>query len=104
MIASTRILLDRAAKEDAGKNRIGDANQSYRELYQSRVQQQENLSKTLRERQKMVKESHEANLEQANMFRDLRKILGAKMVSLKKEMEEDGADQGATGTNLLVMD
>jgi len=104
MTASTRLLLERAAKEDAGKNRIGDANQSYRELYQSRIQQQENLSKTLRERQKMVKEGHEANVEQANMFRDLRKVLSSKLQSLRKELSEDAADTGASGTNLMVMD
>jgi uncharacterized membrane-anchored protein YhcB (DUF1043 family) len=34
---------------------VGDATQSYRELYQSRIQETENLSKKLRERQKMVK-------------------------------------------------
>ena len=36
MIESTKLILERARLEDAGKNRVGDANQSYRELYQSR--------------------------------------------------------------------
>jgi len=45
MINSTKITLDRARLEEQGKNRIGEAGQSYRELYQSRIQQQENLSK-----------------------------------------------------------
>ena len=60
------------------KMQVGDANQSYRELYQSRIQETENLSKKLRERQKMVKESHEDNLQQTVQFKDLQKVMAAK--------------------------
>jgi len=103
MMASTNNLLRRAQLEDQGKNRIGDAKQSYRELYQSRIQQQENLSKTLRERQKMVKESHDGNLEQAVMFNHLQRILSAKIDTMKKEQEGESLTT-ANGTNLMVMD
>ena len=54
---------------------MGDSNQSYRELYQGRIQETENLSKKLRERQKMVKESHEDNLQQTIQFKDLQKVM-----------------------------
>mmetsp|Transcript_35373 Transcript_35373/g.110572 ORF Transcript_35373/g.110572 Transcript_35373/m.110572 type:complete len:115 (-) Transcript_35373:54-398(-) len=102
MINSTKITLDRARLEEQGKNRIGDAGQSYRELYQSRIQQQENLSKKLRETQKLVKENHDVNLEQANMFRDLRKILAFKLKVLRTEVSGESGVPG--GTNHLIMD
>ena len=79
MIQSTNIMLERALKEDAGRNKIGDMSQSYRDLYQSRIQYEENQSKILRERQKMVKEGHEGNVEQARMFKGLNKLLACKM-------------------------
>jgi len=105
MMASTRNLLRRAEREDENKNRIGDAQQSYRELYQSRIQQQENLSKTLRERQKMVKESHEGNLEQAVMFNNLNKILHAKIEGMRKDLaENEQMTTGQGGNAVLIMD
>ena len=42
---------------------------------------------------------------QANMFRDLNKILAAKIESLKRQEAEDGTMESAPGmTNMLVMD
>mmetsp|Transcript_38421 Transcript_38421/g.101928 ORF Transcript_38421/g.101928 Transcript_38421/m.101928 type:complete len:674 (+) Transcript_38421:14-2035(+) len=105
MLASTKILLDRAKREDAGKNKIGDAGQGYRELYQSRIQQQENLSKTLREKQKAVKEGYDQALGQARMFKDLRKLLQCKMRLLRAEVDPDAAGGGGgPGSNVMVMD
>ena len=104
MIESTKIILERARLEDAGRNRVGDSNQSYRELYQSRIQETENQSKKLRERQKMVKESHEDNLEQTSMFRDLRKVLASKIHVLKREVSDSQTTAIGNNTNLMVMD
>ena len=104
MIESTKIVLERARLEDAGRNRVGDSNQSYRELYQGRIQETENQSKKLRERQKMVKESHEDNLGQTSMFRDLRKVLASKMHVLKREVSESQTTAIGNNTNLMVMD
>lgn len=103
MIESTKIILERARLEDAGRNRVGEANQSYREMYQSRIQETENLSKKLRERQKMVKESHEDNLQQTVQFKDLQKILGSKVHALKREVA-DGQTTTIGNTNHMVMD
>mmetsp|Transcript_10773 Transcript_10773/g.26382 ORF Transcript_10773/g.26382 Transcript_10773/m.26382 type:complete len:672 (+) Transcript_10773:79-2094(+) len=105
MIKSTNILLERAVNEDAGKNKIGEMGQSYRELYQSKIQQEENQSKILRERQKHVKESHERNLEQAKMFKSLHRLLGCKMKTLQAELESEGDGPAVgMGTNVMVMD
>merc|ERR1719238_125384 len=103
MIESTKIILDRARLEDAGRNRVGESNQSYRELYQSRIQETENLSKKLREHQKTVKESHEDNLEQTHMFKDLRKVLACKIQVLKREVA-DSQSTTTGGGNMMVMD
>lgn len=103
MIESTKIILDRARLEDAGRNRVGESNQSYRELYQGRIQETENLSKKLREHQKTVKESHEDNLEQTHMFKDLRKVLACKIQVLKREVA-DSQSTTTGGGNMMVMD
>jgi len=56
----------------------------------------------LRETQKLVKENHDVNLEQANMFRDLRKILALKLKVLRTEVAGESGVAGAT--NHLIMD
>ena len=48
MVHSTKTMLERATKEVAGRNKIGDMGQSYEELYKSRIQAEENQSKILR--------------------------------------------------------
>lgn len=54
---------------------------SLRETYTKQIQEQETLGKYLRERQKVVKESHEPNLKQLEMWSDLEALLRAKMAA-----------------------
>jgi len=51
----------------------------------------------------MVKESHEDNLQQTIQFKDLQKILGCKIHTLKREVA-DGQSTTIGNTNLMVMD
>mmetsp|Transcript_37238 Transcript_37238/g.72658 ORF Transcript_37238/g.72658 Transcript_37238/m.72658 type:complete len:673 (+) Transcript_37238:118-2136(+) len=107
MIHSTKTMLERAVKEAAGRNKIGEMGQSYEELYKSRIQAEENLSKNLRERQKQVKDDHEGNVEQAKMFKSLQKLLGCKIRTLNQEIAEEGEtmQMGAgMGSNVMVME
>lgn len=56
---------------------------AFRELYLERVQEQENRGKHLREKQKIVKASHEPNMRQLDMWRDLKKIMDSKAAYLE---------------------
>uniref|UniRef100_A0A673BJW5 Intraflagellar transport protein 81 homolog n=1 Tax=Sphaeramia orbicularis TaxID=375764 RepID=A0A673BJW5_9TELE len=49
-----------------------------REVYMKNIAEQELLGKKLREKQKMVKESHSSNLEQVKMWRDLQQLMECK--------------------------
>jgi len=106
MIHSTSVMLERAVKEAAGRNKIGEMGQSYEELYKSRIQAEENQSKILRERQKQVKDDHDNNVEQAKMFKSLHKLLACKI----RTLQQDVANEGETmlglggGSNVMVMD
>lgn len=59
-----------------------------RELYTKRIQEQEIKGKKLREQQKHVKENHEPNLRQRDMWRDLHEIF-----TVKVKERQSGATQ-----------
>ncbi|KAJ3417510.1 Intraflagellar transport protein 81 [Chytridiales sp. JEL 0842] len=48
---------------------------SYRDVYNKKVQEQENLGKSLRETQKEVKAKHEPNMKQLALLADVKKLL-----------------------------
>ena len=50
----------------------------HRELYQRKVQEQENLGKGLREQQKTVRENHGPSLRQMKMWKDVERLLECK--------------------------
>lgn len=50
----------------------------FRELYQRKVQEQENLGKGLREQQKTVRESHGPSMSQMKMWKDVERLLECK--------------------------
>ena len=107
MIHSTKTMLERAVKEVNGRNKIGEMGQSYEELYKSRIQAEENMSKGLRERQKHVKESHDGNVEQARMFKSLQKLLGCKIKTIQADLEgeNEAPMPGGNGpSNVMIMD
>ena len=55
-----------------------------REVYSRKIQEQENLGRNLRERQKMVRENHEPNIKQMKMWRDLERLLQCKVKCLEQ--------------------
>jgi intraflagellar transport protein 81 len=61
---------------------------SLRDTYTKRIQEQETMGKHLREKQKAVKEQHEPNLKQLDMWADLAKLMKAKL-----RVAQDGGNQ-----------
>ncbi len=74
---SMQIILD--AQIWKATNPIDENGVSFKDKYGKETHEQEQLSKTLREQQKFIKENHEPNLHQIEMFTDLRKLLRCKM-------------------------
>lgn len=58
---------------------MDDQGNSIKDKYTKATQEQEQLSKSLREQQKVIKETHEPNLAQMEMFSDLKKLLQFKL-------------------------
>ena len=52
---------------------------SPRDLYGKKLQEQEILGKSLREKQKFIRESHEPNLHQMKMWRDFQRLMESKL-------------------------
>ncbi|KAJ3094207.1 Intraflagellar transport protein 81, partial [Physocladia obscura] len=65
---------------------------SYRDIYNKKVVEQENLGKSLREEQKIVKAKHEPNVQQLFWFNDVRKLLLLKIDHNKKLLESGGLE------------
>lgn len=68
-----------------------------RNLYTKAIQEQEQLSHSLRERQKQIKDTSLPNQQQMGMFTDLKKILRAKI-------RIAAASQGAVARGAMEMD
>ncbi|XP_030272821.1 intraflagellar transport protein 81 homolog [Sparus aurata] len=73
-----------------------------REVYMKNISEQELLGKKLREKQKMVRESHVANMEQMKMWRDLEQLMECKrqcfiraqsQASIGQVIQEGGEDR-----------
>ncbi|KAK2837703.1 hypothetical protein Q5P01_014915 [Channa striata] len=73
-----------------------------RELYMKNISEQELLGKKLREKQKIVRESHSANMEQMKMWRDLEQLMECKrqcfiraqnQASIGQVIQEGGEDR-----------
>ncbi|XP_071338099.1 intraflagellar transport protein 81 homolog isoform X2 [Trachinotus anak] len=73
-----------------------------REVYMKNISEQELLGKKLREKQKMVRESHSDNMEQMKMWRDLEKLMECKrqcfiraqsQASIGQVIQEGGEDR-----------
>ena len=104
-----RVKLQRAADEKNGSfhRQMPDGSEvtSYKQLYETKIKQQESLSKELRERQKRIKDNSGGNVQQVKMFRDLHKLLRLKVdaqqrakAELKAEQEMENQD-----TNVFTM-
>ncbi|XP_025079923.1 intraflagellar transport protein 81 homolog [Pomacea canaliculata] len=63
---------------------LADKKKTLREMYNRKIQEQENLGRNLRERQKTVRENHEPNMKQMKMWRDLERLLQCKFNCLEQ--------------------
>jgi len=70
----------RAKKEAAGATRVAEG-------YQQRLKAQEDQTKELRGKQRAVKESHDKNVGQLQVYKDLHKLLKCKAECQKREKE-----------------
>ena len=91
LIAIAQGHLDRVQQEvsfERGEKKFMRDWKCYKDMYQNKIQQQEQLSKELRKRQKLIKESAGGNAEQRAMFVDLRVLLNVKARTLKKSLAD----------------
>ncbi|XP_020603042.1 intraflagellar transport protein 81 homolog [Orbicella faveolata] len=86
-----------------------DRKKSFREQFTKKIQEQENLGKSLRDKQKTVRESQAPNMKQMKMWSDLAKLLECKRnCMVKQQQEAQNGDltmtqQGQDGENVLVL-
>lgn len=76
----TEMQIQRAAEEMKAyvSSDPQERKKAIREVYMKNISEQELLGKKLREKQKMVRESHAANMEQMEMWRDLEQLMECK--------------------------
>jgi intraflagellar transport protein 81 len=94
-----RIKLQRVADEKAGRSlpRTGPDDSTittYKALYERKIREQEGQQRTLRDQQKSLKENHEPNKVQMQLFRDLNKLLRCK-VDMQKAARTEAAYMAA---------
>lgn len=75
----------------------GGTGENRREKYSQFLAAQEKRAKKLREQQKMVKESHEPNVKQQIMLRDLRKLMDAKLRVAREMQNQARMGTGVSG-------
>lgn len=83
-----------------------DRKKSFRDQFTKKIQEQENLGKSLRDKQKAVRENQAPNMKQMKMWSDLTKLLECKRRCMSKKQQEftSGAtQQGQDGENVLVL-
>lgn len=74
---------------------LEEKKKTFREIYSKKIQEQENLSRGLRDRQKMVRDNHEPNMKQMKMWKDLERLLECKRGCLD-QISNIGATAGMT--------
>ncbi|KAJ3316717.1 Intraflagellar transport protein 81 [Blyttiomyces sp. JEL0837] len=70
---------------------------TYRDLYNRKITEQENIGKTLREQQKDIKAKHEPNMKQLAMFNDVKKLLQLKASYNQRVISGGATDTGFEG-------
>ncbi|KAI8622652.1 hypothetical protein BC830DRAFT_1162737 [Chytriomyces sp. MP71] len=65
---------------------------TYRDVYNKRILEQENMGKSLREHQKEIKAKHEPNVKQLAYFSDVKKLLQLKVAHNQKVLNGGGVD------------
>jgi intraflagellar transport protein 81 len=96
-----------------GVRRLRRDFKSYQDLFTSKVQRQEQLSKELRKKQKSLKEVEGANTQQRQMFVDLKRLLAVKLQVAETQRDqlplghEDGVfdmGQDIMGANVMTIE
>lgn len=80
-----------------------DKKKSYREQYTKKIQEQENLGKSLREKQKTVRENHGPSIKQMKMWNDLAMLLECKQQCLKKSQSNSTAPVQNGEDDVLIL-
>ncbi|KAJ3247337.1 Intraflagellar transport protein 81 [Chytriomyces hyalinus] len=75
---------------------------TYRDVYNKRIVEQENMGKSLREHQKEIKAKHEPNVKQLAYFTGIRKLLQLKVAHNHKVLSGGGLD--TTGFSQITQD
>ena len=93
--------VDDEAKYESGDGRLLRDFKTYKELYTHKIQNQEQMAKELRRRQKALRESAGAHAEQNKMFASLRRLLSAKLNAVapadSQSPSSANASAGASG-------
>merc|ERR1711871_1736335 len=78
---------------------------SYEKLYTQKIKQQEAASKELRERKNRIKDNHGGNAKQVKVFKDLHKLLRAKIDAQQRARAEanDMLNAENQDTNIFTM-
>lgn len=98
---------DRVADEtayDAGEGRLLPNFPTWKKLYENKVAQQQQLSNSLRRRQKEIKENATTNMAQRSMFVDLQKLMVAKLKATKAVAAGAGAGAGSVLDDAAAFD
>ncbi|MEQ2232336.1 Intraflagellar transport protein 81 [Ilyodon furcidens] len=96
--------IQRAAEEMKAyvSSDLQEKKKAIRDVYMKNIAEQELLGKKLREEQKIVRESHSANMEQVKMWRDVEQLMECKrqcfikaqsQVSIGQIIQEGGEDR-----------
>ncbi|OCU02076.1 intraflagellar transport protein 81 homolog isoform X1 [Xenopus laevis] len=81
-----------------------DRRKAIREQYSRNILEQENLGKALREKQKLVRESHGPNMKQVKMWRDFEKLMECKKLCFQKQQQASiGQVIQGGGEDLLIL-
>ena len=64
----------------------------FREQYTRKIQEQENLGKGLREKQKYIRDNHQPNMQQMKMWKDFERLMECKLQCIQ---QSQGGRQGS---------
>ncbi|XP_054299851.1 intraflagellar transport protein 81 homolog isoform X2 [Pongo pygmaeus] len=95
MIKNLEVQLHRATEEMKAyiSSDQQEKRKAIREQYTKNTAEQENLGKKLREKQKVVRESHGPNMKQAKMWRDLEQLMECKKQCFLKQQSQTSIGQ-----------
>ena len=93
----TEVSLEKVREEEdfeRGNGKLLRDFQCYKDLYQQKIQQQEQMSKELRKQQRELKECEGSNSEQRKIFEDLRRLLYVKLQVHQNQQQPNSIHDG----------